>query len=131
MSLETRPGAAGNRALRQLAALATALFACFPSSASTLLEPGFTETVIDSIAPATNGFGGMITDASGNLYFAANFADEVYLVPPGGTASIFGTNPGSTAQGVVIIGDTLYSSYTGDNAIYSQDLLQRPHRSPS
>lgn len=95
-----------------------------PATASTLQEPGFTETVVDTIAPATNGFGGMILDAAGNLYFAANFADDVYIVPPGGSASVFGTNPGDDAQGVVIIGDTLYSSYTGSDAIYAQDLQQ-------
>lgn len=94
------------------------------ATASTIVEPGFTETVIDSIPAATNGFGGMVTDADGNLYFAANFANEVFMVPPGGTASQFGSVAGTTAQGVAIIGTTLYSSFSGGGQIYQQDLLQ-------
>ena len=121
--LPNRRNAPRNRMVGQLAALTITIFISFPTSASTLLEPGFTETIIDTIAPATNGYGGMITDASGNLYFAANEADEVYIVPSGGSASIFGTNPGTTALGVTIIGTVLYSSY-GSGAIYSQNLLQ-------
>jgi len=94
------------------------------ATASTLQEPGFTETLIDSIAEATNGFGGMVTDSSGNLYFAANYANEVYVVPPDGSASQFGSVAGTNAQGVAIIGTTLYSSFDDGDAVYEQDLQQ-------
>ena len=103
-------------------ALASIGFAA-TTMASTILEPGFTETVIDTIAVATNGYGGMVTDNEGNLYYAANEAEQVYKVPPGGTASQFGTTAGSQALGITIIGSSLYSSYVS-NDIYSQDLNQ-------
>lgn len=111
--------------VRLLAATAIAAIGFGPGAmASTIQEPGFTEIVIDSIAAATNGYGGMVTDAAGNLYYAANETDEVYKVPPGGTASQFGTTAGNTALGVAIIGTTLYSSYATSGAIYEQDLQQ-------
>ena len=113
-----------NRLVRLLAAAAFASMSFSTSAiASTINEPGFVETTIDSIAIATNGYGGMVTDNSGNLYFAANFANEVYIVPPGGTASQFGSIPASNAQGVAIIGTTLYSSFDGA-PVYRQDLQQ-------
>jgi len=114
----------GHWCVQKAAVAILALCIGVSASASTLQEPGYTETVIDSIAEATNGFGGMVTDADGNLYFAANFADEVYIVPPGGTATQFGSVAATNAQGVAIIGTTLYSSYDSGGAVYQQDLLQ-------
>jgi len=112
-----------NRLVCLLAAVFAAMSFGTSAIASTINEPGFVETTIDSIAVATNGYGGMVTDNSGNLYFAANYANEVYIVPPGGTASQFGSVPASNAQGVAIIGTTLYSSFDG-GPVYQQDLQQ-------
>lgn len=115
-----------NSAKTKLILLVVSLYITMGSiaAASTLQEPGFTETTITSIAAATNGYGGVAVDNSGNLYFAANAANEVYIIPPTGVAAQFGTIAASTALGVVIDGNNLYSSFGNPNTIYRQDLTQ-------
>jgi sugar lactone lactonase YvrE len=94
------------------------------ANASTLQEPGYIETVIGSITEATNGFGGMTTDSADNLYFAANRTDQVYRWPPGGPFAQFGTISGDDANGVAIIGTTLYSSTTNPGQVFAQNLAE-------
>ena len=113
--------------MKHLRVTLLATLGCFITSnvaASTLQEPGFTETVVGTIAEATNGFGGMTTDDADNLYFAANRADQIYKLPPGGSFAQFGSVSGNDAQGVAISGSTLYSSTYGPGQVFAQNLAE-------
>lgn len=104
-----------------LAFIACLIFLMGQVQASTLNEPGYTESLFANVPAAVGGFGAMATDMSGNVY-VSGASSEVYKITPDGVVTQFGTTGGSGyALGMEVIGSTLFVGFRNDE-IRTMDL---------
>ena len=93
--------------------------------ASTINEPGYSETLLANIPGAAGSYGSLAVavDTSGNVYTTGT-SSEVYKITPVGDVSQFGTTGGNgLCLGLLVSGDTLFVGFdSGD--IRTMDLTQ-------
>lgn len=88
-------------------AVAALLFCNNPAVATVVHEPGFTVIDHGNLSGRSADFGGLTTDASGNVYVAGGYSTSV-AVFDGTSHSIFGAAVPEGTLSTEVVGDTLY-----------------------